>query len=62
MPFRHGIETISYKDNTTILEELGMLNESFGLLKLKTPQKYTIHTHTILQVICLSKLKNMEDY
>ncbi len=40
MPFRHGIETLSYKDNTTILEELGMLNESFGLLTLKTSQKY----------------------
>ena len=39
-PFRHGIETLTYKDNSSIIEELGMLNDTLSLLTLKTSQKY----------------------
>lgn len=40
MPFRHGIETLTYTDNTTLLEEIGMLNDTYSLLTLRTAQKY----------------------
>lgn len=41
-PFRPSIDTLTYKDTSTILEELGLLDDKFSLLTLKTSQKYFV--------------------
>ena len=51
LPFRHGIDTLTYTDSSTLLEEIGMLNDTYSLLTLKTAQKYFQPQNTYPQFI-----------